>query len=199
MATTFGVLIRKIRELRANARLAPEQFAAMKLARFRHLVRYVNEHSPWYRDVITERGIDVDTCVPGQFPPLTKAVLMANFDRIVTDRRVTKAAIADFLSRSRDPEDQFLNRFRIIHTSGSSGEVGYSSLTRGLRNDWSILRRVFVRIDSLCVYARARRNAQLPLQGLSAFQRCSFRFRSYCSGMGHTDHRYAEDLLGACG
>ena len=38
VATTFGILIRKIRELRANAHLTPEQFAAMKLAGFRHLV-----------------------------------------------------------------------------------------------------------------------------------------------------------------
>src|SRR6476619_4504878 len=98
MATTFGILLRQIRELRANSRLTPEQFAHAKLA--------------WYRDLIAERGINVDTCVPADFPPLTKAVLMANFDRIVTDRRVTKAAIADFLSRSRDPADQFLNRFR---------------------------------------------------------------------------------------
>jgi phenylacetate-coenzyme A ligase PaaK-like adenylate-forming protein len=134
MASSFGILIRKLRELRTNASLTPEQFAAMKLARFRDLVRYVGERSPWYREVIAERGIDVETCVPADFPPLTKAVLMANFDRIVTDRRLTKAAIADFLSRSRDPQDLFLNRFRIIHTSGSSGEVGYFAYSP---EDWA--------------------------------------------------------------
>jgi len=40
-------------------------------------------------------------------------------------RPVTKSAIAEFLTRSHDPGELFLDRYRVIHTSGSSGEVGY--------------------------------------------------------------------------
>jgi phenylacetate-coenzyme A ligase PaaK-like adenylate-forming protein len=50
---------------------------------------------------------------------------MQNFDQIVTAPGVTKAAVADFLTRSKDPNDLFLGKYRVIHTSGSSGEVGY--------------------------------------------------------------------------
>ncbi len=56
---------------------------------------------------------------------LTKQVLMENFDRIVTDPRVTKQAVADFLTRSKDPNDRFLEDYTVMHTSGTSGEVGY--------------------------------------------------------------------------
>lgn len=130
----MSILLGKLREYRRNARMSAEQFAAMKQEKFRRLARHVGEHSPYYKDLIRERGIDLDRCVPGDFPPLTKSILMANFDRIVTDRRITKAGIADFLTRSTDPAERFLNRFRVIHTSGSSGEVGYFVYSK---EDWA--------------------------------------------------------------
>ncbi len=115
----------KARELRHNATLSRADFEAVRLAKFRDLVRHVNEHSAYYRNIIKERGIDPATATPEQFPVLTKSILMANFDAIATDSRVTKKAIADFLTRSKDPMERYLGHFTVIHTSGSSGEVGY--------------------------------------------------------------------------
>ncbi|HEY4212643.1 MAG TPA: hypothetical protein VGM84_14275 [Steroidobacteraceae bacterium] len=134
MPTALGTLFSKLGEYRRNARMTPEQFAAMKQEKFRRLVRYVNGRSPYYSDLIRERGIDPENCVPTDFPPLTKSLLMTHFDRLVTDRRITKAGIAEFLTRSTDPAEQFLNRFRVIHTSGSSGEVGYFVYSK---QDWA--------------------------------------------------------------
>jgi phenylacetate-CoA ligase len=59
---------------------------------------------------------------------------------------VTKAAIADFLTRSHEPTERYLNHFTVIHTSGSSGEVGYfvyapEDLARGLSFDRPAQRR----------------------------------------------------------
>ena len=50
---------------------------------------------------------------------------MEHFDDIVTDRRISKQVISDFLSRSKNPNDLLFNHYHIVHTSGSSGEVGY--------------------------------------------------------------------------
>src|SRR5262245_28946696 len=134
MAAPLRVLLRKIGELRRNTRLTREAFEAMKLAKFRELVRYANARSPYYRQLIEARHIDPDRCTPADFPPLTKSMLMANFDALVTDRSVTKAGIADFLTRSRDPNELLLDQFRVIHTSGSSGEVGYFVYSK---EDWA--------------------------------------------------------------
>ena len=112
-------------ELRRNARMPRAQFEEMKLAKFRDLARHACTHSPYYAQAARERRIEPERCVPGDFPPLTKAELMANFDAIVTDRRITKQGIAEFLTRSHDPAELFLRRYRVVHTSGSSGEVGY--------------------------------------------------------------------------
>lgn len=115
----------KARELRANAALDRAAFEAKRLQKFRQFVRFANEHSPYYARLIKEQGIVPATATPEQFPVLTKSLLMANFDDIVTDKRITRAKIADFLTRSHVPSERYLDHFTVIHTSGSSGEVGY--------------------------------------------------------------------------
>ncbi len=105
-------------ETRAELEAAQEQ-------KFRALIRYACKRAPYYADLIRKRGLDVNTCRAGDFPVLTKAILMANFDDIVTDRRATKKIIAEFLSRSTDPKEQLFNELTVMHTSGTSGEVGY--------------------------------------------------------------------------
>jgi phenylacetate-coenzyme A ligase PaaK-like adenylate-forming protein len=113
------------REHRRNSRLTRAELEAGKLEKFRRLVRHVEPRSAYYRRIIAERRIDLDTCTPSDFPVLTKSLLMKHFDEIATAPEVTKSAIAEFLTRSHDPMELFLGRYRVIHTSGSSGEVGY--------------------------------------------------------------------------
>jgi phenylacetate-coenzyme A ligase PaaK-like adenylate-forming protein len=117
--------LKKSREFRTNATLTRVEFEAMKLRKFRELAQFVKQHSPYYAEVMRDRGIDPATCVPQDFPVLTKSLLMANFDRIVTDPRLSKQVVTDFLSRSKIPSERLFDRFTVIHTSGSSGEVGY--------------------------------------------------------------------------
>lgn len=119
------VAIAKAREVRRASRLTRAELEARKLDKFRRLVRLVNERSPYYRRIVAERGIDVDRATPGDFPVLTKSQLMQHFDEIVTVPGITKQAIEAFLTRSKDANDRFLGRYTVLHTSGSSGEVGY--------------------------------------------------------------------------
>jgi phenylacetate-CoA ligase len=98
---------------------------AAKLRRFRELARHAQAFSPYYAGITRERGIVLETCTPADFPLLTKSLLMANFNDIVTDRRASKQVIADFLSRSKDPKEKLFDRLTVMHTSGTSGEVGY--------------------------------------------------------------------------
>ena len=104
---------------------ARAKLEAAKARKFRELARHAQARSPYYANIIRERGIDLETCTPANFPLLTKSLLMANFNDIVTDRRATKQVIADFLSRSKDPKEKLFDRLTVMHTSGTSGEVGY--------------------------------------------------------------------------
>lgn len=112
-------------QLKHNERLSRPQLEARKLQKFRRLVAHSARHSPYYSQLIQERGIAIEKCTPADFPVLTKTDLMANFDRLVTDRRVTRKALERFLSDSTDPNERFLDEFEVVHTSGSSGEIGY--------------------------------------------------------------------------
>jgi phenylacetate-coenzyme A ligase PaaK-like adenylate-forming protein len=125
MFSTIRIALKKRREIRRFATLTRDEFETYKLGKFRRLVRYVNQRSPYYRRIISERGIDPAACVPTDFPPLTKSQLMANFDEISTAASVNKRAVSDFLSRSKNPMERYPGQYRVIHTSGSSGEVGY--------------------------------------------------------------------------
>jgi phenylacetate-CoA ligase len=118
------------------------ELEAAKQQKFRALIRYACERAPYYANIIRARGLDVDTCRAGDFPVLTKAILMANFNDIVTDRRVSKEIIADFLTRSTDPRERLFNEITVMHTSGTSGEVGYFVYARP---DYARLRAAAVR------------------------------------------------------
>lgn len=108
-----------------NVRLPRERIEALQLRKFRRLVAHANRYSPYYRDLITARGINIEDCHPTDFPPLTKREAMEDFDRIVTDPRITSAGITDFLFSSKDPRDLYLDEFVVIHTSGTSSQIGF--------------------------------------------------------------------------
>ncbi len=106
-------------------RMSRAQLEAAQLRKFRRLVSFVRRHSPYYRAIIGARGIDPATCVPSDFPVLTKSDVIEHLDELVTDRRITRDRIAEFLARSTDPVELFEGRYHVLHTSGTSGTVGY--------------------------------------------------------------------------
>lgn len=121
----LGAFLKARWEHTRNARRSRAQIEALQEKKFRRLVAHVNERSPYYRDLISSRGIDVATCVPTDFPPLTKTLLMENFDRIVTDPRINLKSVEQFLLGSHDSRDLLLDDYMVIHTSGTSGTIGY--------------------------------------------------------------------------
>ncbi len=132
-AFLFRVL-RKQLEYRRNQKMTRSQLEELQLQKFRRLVRYAKQHSPYYARIIDDRGIEVHACTPSDFPLLTKSTLMANYDDVVTDHRISKRAISDFLSHSTDPNELLFDQYQVIHTSGSSGQVGYFVFSQ---SDWA--------------------------------------------------------------
>jgi phenylacetate-CoA ligase len=125
MASPLFTFLGASLRLRRNARLTRAQLEAQRMQRFRRLIAHAQLHSPYYAEVMRERDLRADTCRPEDFPVLTKRILSERFDQIVTNPRITRAGISAFLETSRDPAERFLSEFVVLHTSGSSGEVGY--------------------------------------------------------------------------
>ena len=133
MLTQLRIALKAYREHARNEKLTRAQLEELKLRKFRVLVRHANERSPYYARLIAELGIDIDACTPKDFPVLTKKLLMQNFDQLITDRAITRQKIAEFLTRSTDPTELLDGRYHVLHTSGTSGEVGYFLYSQ---HDW---------------------------------------------------------------
>ncbi len=110
---------------RKNLKLSHEQIRELQQKKFLKLVQFIANHSPYYQKIIKQHKIDINNCKPEDFPILTKETLIKEFDTLVTDRQITKAKLAAFFAKSKNPQELFLNKYYAIHTSGSSGMIGY--------------------------------------------------------------------------
>ncbi len=100
-----------------------EELAALAERRWRSLVSFARECSAFYRDLYRE----VPATGPASLdalPPVTKGMLMRDFDRVVTDARLTRAAVAEFVSDSECIGQPFAGEFAVWTSSGTSGVPG---------------------------------------------------------------------------
>ena len=89
--------------------------------RLREIVQHAVANSPYYRRVIGDvgnGGIDLQ-----RLPVLTKTTLMAEFDRIVTDRRLRLAEAEQHLAGERADEPLF-GEYRVVASGGTTGQRG---------------------------------------------------------------------------
>jgi len=89
-------------------------------ARALHACReYAYAHSPFYQRF--HRGL-MDRPLH-ELPVLTKAMLMEYFDDLVTDRSIHLDEVRQYLTHPAG-QGRFLNRYRVMATSGSTGQPG---------------------------------------------------------------------------
>jgi len=98
-----------------------EHILAVQEQRLRQLLRHAQAHSKFYRE--RWKGINVETCKLQDLPILTKADLMEHFEDVVTDQRLKKQPIIDFMTNLDNIGSYFLDEFVVSHTSGSQGQA----------------------------------------------------------------------------
>ena len=100
-----------------------ERLWALRDERLRALVQHAKAHSPWHADRLAH--VDANTLDGGDLsaiPVMTKADLMANWDDIVTDRRLTLEMATDHLVRIATEGHGFLlDEYVVLATGGTSG------------------------------------------------------------------------------
>ncbi len=87
---------------------------------------YAYAHSPFYQRFhrgLTDRPLH-------ELPVLTKAMLMEHFDELVTDRSIHLEDVRQYLAHPGGQE-RFLNRYRVMATSGSTGQPGVFLANQG--------------------------------------------------------------------
>ena len=114
--------MRLARELIGHDRWTEDQLAAHQRRRLEQVVRHAAASSPFYRERLAGLG-PTDPVELGQLPTVDKATVMDRFDDLVTDRRLTLAAVEAHLD-GLTGDDLLLGRYRAMATGGSTGRKG---------------------------------------------------------------------------
>lgn len=102
-----------------------EQLDVERRRRLRELVAVARERSPWHRRRLAR--FDAAALHEGelsQLPVMTKEDVMANFDDIVTDRRLTLSRVETHLAGLDATPRYLLERYQPVVSGGSSGVRG---------------------------------------------------------------------------
>jgi phenylacetate-CoA ligase len=129
----------KRRQLRSHERWSRAQLDAFQARRLDELRRHAYARSAFYRRF--HRGFEGRALA--ELPVLTKADLMAAFDKVVTVPEVRLANVQRHLEALRSNE-RFLGKFWVSRTSGSTGHPGVFLANR---DEWATI---------IASYARAQ-------------------------------------------
>jgi len=99
-----------------------EQIAARQHRRLTDLLRYARQRSRFYRR--HHAGLPTEPGPLSAMPPVTKPMMMENFDEVVTDPQVTRADVDTFLADPANIGRRLLGRYPVWTTSGTTGERG---------------------------------------------------------------------------
>ena len=136
-------LLTQLYKFRHDAQLTAEKVQALSRQRFTDLIEKTYHSSRFYRDFYSAHGIqptDLKDVSPADLPILDKSMVMDNFDALVTDPRMTRKVLEDFLSRDANPRNRLHNN-TVIHTSGSSGVPGIFIYSK---KEWSFIAALVV-------------------------------------------------------
>ena len=103
-------------------RAQPSALAVLQRKRLDALVAFARTHSAYYHALyrdLPEGPIDL-----AALPAVTKPDLMAHFDEWVTDPQVIRAGVEAFVADPATIGEQFLGRYTIWTTSGTTGRPG---------------------------------------------------------------------------
>jgi phenylacetate-CoA ligase len=132
-------LVLRMWQMRRSETLNLEQLIEHQQKRFTRLLKYVIDHSEFYRHYYQEYGVNLeklDQVRLEDLPIIDKQVIMKNFDQLVCDRALQRADLERFVSDPGTAGKKYKGRFEVTHTSGSSGRIGI--FVYGA-NDWTML------------------------------------------------------------
>ncbi|HEX6760686.1 MAG TPA: AMP-binding protein [Propionibacteriaceae bacterium] len=119
-------------ELMERDRWTRDDLLTYQAERVRALLAHAVNRSPYYREVL---GADAAERPLAELPTLSKATLMAEFNRVVTDPQLQLADLQAHLS-STDPSQSFLGGYRVATTSGTTGRRSIIAFTHDEAAVW---------------------------------------------------------------
>ncbi|MEX1021165.1 MAG: AMP-binding protein [Litorilinea sp.] len=132
-------MLSALRRLRRREFWTRAEIQAHQAQALQHLRTHAYAHSPFYRDFHAGR---MDRPLE-ELPILTKSMLNAHFDEIVTDPRITRAKVAEHMATLQGAES-FLGEYFANTTSGTTGDSTYILFNRAA---WATALASFTRFE----------------------------------------------------
>lgn len=95
--------------------------------RFQQFITQVMLKSEYYGKV--GMALSGDPFCLESWPVLTKDEYINNFNRIVTDSNLSTARLSHFISQAQGQHDLLDDKYIVLHTSGTSGQMAYFAYT----------------------------------------------------------------------
>jgi phenylacetate-CoA ligase len=136
-------LLTQLRKFRNDSKLTAQKVQELSRQRFTSLLEKTYHSSAFYRDLYSAHGIkptDLKDITPPDLPIIDKAMVMDNFDSLLTDSSITRKSVEEFLSIDTNPRSRFKGN-TVIHTSGSTGVPGIFLYSK---EEWSFIAALVV-------------------------------------------------------
>jgi phenylacetate-CoA ligase len=134
--------------LRKNLNYSRKKILALREKKFRKLLKYAYKKIPFYKDFYTSNGIKesmLEEIPIYELPTINKNLMVANFDKFFKDNQITKNKVEDFLKNNPNPTSLLFNKYHVIHSSGSTGTVGYYLYSE---KEWDFIKAISTRMFS---------------------------------------------------
>ncbi len=144
-------LLTQLLKFRNDSKLTAQKVQELSRQRFATLLEKTYHASAFYRDLYSSHGIkpnDLNDITPADLPIVDKAMVMDNFDALVTDPSISRKSVEEFLNNDTNPQNRFRNN-TVVHTSGSTGVPGIFLYSK---KEWSFIAALVVARISQPVY-----------------------------------------------
>jgi phenylacetate-CoA ligase len=134
--------------LRKNLNYSRKKILALREKKFRKLLKYAYKKIPFYKDFYTSNGIKesmLEEIPIYELPTINKNLIIDNFNKFFKDNQITKSKVEDFLKNNPNPTSLLLNKYHVIHSSGTTGMVGYYLYSE---REWDFIKAISTRMFS---------------------------------------------------
>lgn len=114
--------------LKQNTKKSRTQIKKLQKKKLYRLLKFAYENSHYYHNIFEQNGIYEKNLLStplSQFPILDKEQLMANFDKLVTVSDLKQDELRKFDEQSSKEQKIYLNKYHVVHSSGSTGIPKY--------------------------------------------------------------------------
>jgi phenylacetate-CoA ligase len=124
----YGSILLKYYNIPSHCHATRDELLRYREIRFRKLLHYAYERSPFYRPFYAEHGItekDLDAVRIEDLPPIDKDLFVQNFDKFSTRSEVNLRNIQRFVLEKKSNNKKLNGKYMVIHSSGCSGQPAY--------------------------------------------------------------------------